>query len=389
MKMAEQPNSDIFVSNTSELASEYNCVVVKAGTNVLTGGKDELDLAIMEELVRQLAWLHSRGVKVLLVTSGAIAAGLKVLGMDEDKTDMSYRQMLASVGQSRLLQIYSSLFESWGIIVAQALLTRNDISDRQGYLNVRNILHSLLSRGVIPIINENDVVALEEIGPVFGDNDTLSALVVNLVDADLLAILTDTNGLFTADPNKDADAKIINRVERVDSYIESLAGKHDNQRSRGGMASKLGAAKTATRLGATVVICNGLTRDIVPRIVLGQSLGTLFVATASKMESRKRWMLSGLSIKGDIYVDSGAERALVEDNKSLLPAGVNNVKGDFRRGDVVSVRNFNGVMIACGLTNYDALEITKMKGQRSENIQAVIDNYYGQEVVHRNNMVLL
>ena len=389
MKMAEQPNSDTFANNPSELASEYNCVVVKAGTNVLTGGKDELDLSIMEELVRQLAWLHRRGVKVLLVTSGAIAAGRKVLGMDEDKTDMSYRQMLASVGQSRLLQIYSSLFESWGIIVAQALLTRNDISDRQGYLNVRNILHSLLSRGVIPIINENDVVALEEIGPVFGDNDTLSALVVNLVDADLLAILTDTNGLFTADPNKDSDAKIINRVERVDSYIESLAGKHDNQRSRGGMASKLGAAKTATRLGATVVICNGLTRDIVPRIVLGQSLGTLFVAKASKMESRKRWMLSGLSIKGDIYVDSGAERALVEDNKSLLPAGVNNVKGDFRRGDVVSVRNVNGVMIACGLTNYDGLEITKMKGQRSENIQAIIDNYYGQEVVHRNNMVLL
>jgi glutamate 5-kinase len=389
MKMAEQPNPDVFGSNASELASEYNCVVVKAGTNVLTGGKDELDLSIMKELVRQLAWLHSRGIKVLLVTSGAIAAGRKVLGMNEDKNDMSYRQMLAAVGQSRLLQLYSSLFETWGIIVAQALLTRNDLSDRQGYLNVRNILHSLLSRGVIPIINENDVVALEEIGPVFGDNDTLSALVVNLVDADLLAILTDTNGLFTADPNKDMNATILNRVERVDSYIESLAGKHDNQRSRGGMASKLRAAKMATRLGTTVVICNGLIEDIVPRIVLGQAIGTLFVPTSNKMESRKRWMLSGLSIKGDIYVDNGAEHALAEDNKSLLPAGVNNVSGDFRRGDVVSIKNVDGVMIACGLTNYDAPEISKMKGQRSETIQAVIDNYYGQEVVHRNNMVLL
>lgn len=364
-------------------------VVVKAGTSVLTAGSNQLHKPTIKNLVDEIANLYNSGSDVLLVTSGAIAAGMKVLGVTHDCSHVPFRQVLAAVGQNDLMQVYNSFFKASNITSAQALLTKRDIDDRQGYLNVRNTLLSLLDHRVIPIINENDVVAIDEIGPVFGDNDTLSALVTNIVDADMLIILTDTDGLFTSDPRIDPRAERLSKVELIDPYIESLAGKHQNSLSRGGMPSKLEAAKMATRSGATVVICNGLLPSVVTRVVGGERVGTLFSPTATKVESRKRWILSGLSDNRDIIVDRGAEKALRNHNRSLLPAGVKDVFGDFSRGDVVYITSQDEVRLACGLVNYSSGEVTKIKGQRSDNIEEILGCDYGQEVVHRNNMVLM
>ncbi|MCH7706009.1 MAG: glutamate 5-kinase, partial [Chloroflexi bacterium] len=277
------------------------------------------------------------------------------------------------------------------IIVAQALLTRADIDDRQGYLNVRDSLLGLLEAGVVPIINENDVVAVEEIGAeVFGDNDTLSALVSNLVDADLLVILTDTPGLYTADPSLHPEARLIPRVEKVDQAITDLAKEEERHPwSRGGMATKLEAARLATSWGVAVVIAGGAEKDILSDIVLGKESGTFFTPGASKMESRRRWLLSGLSTRGEIIVDDGASSALLVHNRSLLPAGVKEVRGDFNRHDAILIIDTQGKKIACGVTNYSSAEVTAIKGLHSDRIQDALGHRYGDEIVHRNNLALL
>ena len=367
----------------------YQRIVVKAGTGVLTGGTDTLHEPTMESLVAQIGDLYRQGKEILLVTSGAIAAGMKSLGVAEQARHVPFRQVLAAVGQNHLMHAYSSLFEPLKIPVAQVLLTRRDLEDRQGYLNVRNTILSLLQRRVIPIINENDVVAVDEIGPVFGDNDTLSALVANLVDADLLLVLTDMDGLFTADPRRNPNATLIPRVERIDSYIESLAGKHVSTWSRGGMVSKLEACKVATRSGVPAVICNGRLSNVVCRVADGEAIGTYFATSVSKMESRKRWMLSGLTLHGDIIVDEGAEASLRRRHGSLLPVGVKEVNGPFQRGDVVYISNLDGQRFACGLVNYSSEQVDAIKGRRSDGILELIGCSYGQEVVHRNNLTLI
>ena len=387
--MARNTDPQTSMSKDANFPHGYRRIVVKAGTGVLTAGSDELDAPTMQSLVEQIASLYRQGKEMLLVTSGAIAAGMKSLGVTEDRSHVPFRQVLAAVGQNHLMHTYSSYFERWNIPVAQVLLTRRDLENRQGYLNVRNTILSLLNHRVVPIINENDVVAVDEIGPVFGDNDTLSALVSNLVDADLLIVLTDTDGLFTADPRVHPEAKLLPRVERIDSYIESLAGKHRNSLSRGGMPSKLEAAKVATRSGVPVVICNGRLPDVVSRLVRGESLGTLFTSTVSKVESRKRWMLSGLSLHGDIVIDRGAEASLRERHGSLLPVGVKDVSGYFQRGDVVYIANLEKERFACGLANYSSQQVDRIKGHPSDSIQEIIGCNYGQEVVHRNNLVLI
>ena len=376
-------------ARAKQVESRYRRIVVKAGTSVLTGGGERLELGTMISLVGQMAQLHGRGTELILVSSGAIAAGRHVLGAAQERRDISFRQVLAAVGQSHLMRTYDQLFASHGIKVAQALLTRNDFLDRQGYLNVRNTLMALLELKVVPVVNENDVVAVEEIGEVFGDNDRLSALVANLVDADLLAILTDTDGLYTDDPHLNPQARLVPRVERVDTAIESLAGLHHNPTARGGMPSKLEAAKLATASGVTMVICNGAEPDVLLRLAGGEELGTLFSPMTDKMESRKRWMLSGLSSHGEIVVDKGAASALREGKRSLLPAGVKEVRGDFHRGDIVYIVGPEGSRVACGIANYSASDSDRIRGSRSDRIQSVLGYHYGQEVVHRNNMVLL
>ncbi|MDA0987905.1 MAG: glutamate 5-kinase [Chloroflexi bacterium] len=376
-------------SNTSKIG-RYRRIVVKAGTNVLTGGGDSLDLGLMARLVEQVADLHLWGIEVLLVSSGAIASGAQVLDIGGQREDIPSRQALAAVGQSRLMHTYEQLFEKHSITVAQALLSRENITDREGYLNVRNTLLALLDWKVIPIINENDVVAVEEIGvEVFGDNDNLSAMVANLVDADLLIMLSDIDGLHTADPHENPDAKLIPNVERVDEAIESLAGANHSSRSRGGMQAKLEAIKLATASGVAVALVNGRENRVVPRLTEGESVGTFFAPTGSKVQSRKRWMLSGLSTRGRIVVDDGAADALRRNHGSLLPAGIKEVDGHFKRGDIILVVGSSGERVACGIASYGSEDVVAIKGLRSDRIRDALGYQYGEEVLHRNNMVLL
>jgi glutamate 5-kinase len=374
---------------SSQAGLRYRRIVVKVGTNVLTAGTDRLDLEVMAALVGQVARLHKEGAAVLVVTSGAIAAGRHRLGISRDRKGMPFRQMLAAVGQSDLMQAYQELFASHEIAVAQTLLTRRDLADRQGYLNARNTLLGLLELGVAPIINENDVVAVEEIeGARIGDNDNLSALVANLVDADLLVLLTDQAGLYTADPRRDANAHLIPRVERIDAGIERLAGG-TRGRGVGGMATKLQAARLALAGGTPVVIAEGREREVLTRLARGEEMGTFFPSSVDRMESRKRWMVAGLSLKGSIAVDAGASRALREQGRSLLPAGVRDVEGEFERGDAVAITDDDGGRIACGIANYSAEEVLRIRGVRSDRIEGVLGHHYGGEVVHRDNLVLL
>ncbi len=369
---------------------KYRRIIAKFGTNVLTAGTDRLDLQVMAALVGQVARLHQRGAEVMVVTSGAIAAGRHRLGRRGDGKEMPYRQVLAAVGQTDLMEAYQELFAWHDITIAQTLLTRRDLADRQGYLNARNTLLAMLELRVVPIINENDVVAVEEIeGAKIGDNDNLSALVANLVDGDLLVLLTDQNGLYTADPRLDPSAKLIERVDVIDAKIEALAAGSSSKAGVGGMATKLQAARLATGGGTEMAIAAGTEADVLVRLASGESVGTLFPSTIDRMESRKRWMLAGLSVKGSIVVDAGAAKVLRHENKSLLPAGVRDVKGEFLRGDAVDVLDADGRRIAYGIANYDSAEIMRIRGVRSDRIEQVLGHDFGGEVVHRDNMVCL
>jgi len=371
---------------------KYQRIVAKFGTNLLTAGTKQLDLEVMATLVGQVARLHHQGQEVIIVSSGAIAAGRQKLGRLEERKDISSRQVMAAVGQNALMQSYEQLFNWHGITVAQALLTKADLSDRLGYLNARNTLLALLELGVVPIVNENDVVAVDELeGVSFGDNDNLSGMVTNLMDADLLVLLGDVAGLYTADPAKDRSAQLITIVDLIDERIKHLAGSTRGQ-GIGGMATKIQAARLATASGATVVIADGREQDILLRLVKSEPIGTLFPPTTSKIESRKRWMLAGLAVKGRLVIDEGAVVALKQQNKSLLPAGIKAVEGDFRRGDavdIVSESGKKGEKIACGIANYSSRELAMIKGTRSDRIESLLGYGYGNEVVHRNNLVVL
>ena len=368
----------------------YHRIVAKFGTSLLTGGSDHLNQDIMSNLVAQVAQLHHRGLELLIVSSGAIALGRYKLGLTKKLRGIPFKQVLASVGQNRLMQAYEQLFGQHNITVAQALLAKADLSDRASYLNARNTLLALLELRVLCIVNENDVVAVDEIQEAkFGDNDNLSAMVANLVDADLLLILTDTGGLYTADPHRYPDARFISQVDNIDSEIERLAADSSSGLGTGGMMTKVEAAKLATALGVTVVIADGREPNIILRLVAGEAIGTRFLPTSSKLESRKRWMLSGLSTRGKLVVDSGAALALRKQNRSLLAAGIKQVEGDFQRGDIVNIYDPDGARLGCGITNYSSGDIGIIKGAHSGKIVNLLGYDYGSEVVHRNNLVVL
>jgi glutamate 5-kinase len=344
----------------------------------------------MAALVEQVARLHHRGLGLLIVSSGAIAAGRHKLGLARKRRDIPFKQVLASVGQSSLMHAYDQFFAGHGITVAQALLTKADLSDRAGYLNARNTLLALLELRVVCIVNENDVVAIDEIqGARFGDNDNLSAMVANLVDADLLLILSDIPGLYSADPHRDPGARLIRRVDSVDAEVERLAGKVGSRRGTGGMVTKIEAVRLATASGVTVVIADGREPDVLIRLAAGEPVGTLFSPTVGKMESRKRWMLSGLSSKGRVVVDGGAVAALKRQKRSLLPTGVTEVEGDFYRGDAIDIVDPRGNRVGCGISNYSADDVAIIKGARSDRIDALLGYEYGAEIIHRNNLVVL
>ena len=368
----------------------YHRIVAKFGTSLLTDGSDHMNQDVMSSLVGQVAQLHQQGLELVVVSSGAIASGRYKLGLTKKLRGIPFKQVLASVGQNRLMQVYEQLFNRYNITVAQALLTKADLSDRAGYLNARNTLLALLELRVLCIVNENDVVAVDEIEEAkFGDNDNLSAMVANLIDADLLLILTDTAGLYTADPHRDPDARLISRVETIDSGIEQLAADTASSFSTGGMVTKIEAAKIATASGVNVVIADGREQDIILRLVAGKVAGTHFVPTTSKLESRKRWMLSGLSTRGKLVVDSGAALALRKQKRSLLAAGIREVEGRFQRGDIVNIYDAGGVRLGCGITNYSSADIESVKGAHSREIATLLGYDYGSEVVHRNNLVVL
>jgi len=371
-------------------AGLYHRIVAKFGTGLLTGGSDHLNQDIMSSLVAQVAQLHHQGLELIVVSSGAIASGRHKLGLTKEIRGIPFKQVLASVGQSRLMYAYEQLFSQHGITVAQALLTKADLADRAGYLNARNTLLALLELRVLCIVNENDVVAVDEIQEAkFGDNDNLSAMVANLVDADLLLILSDIGGLYTADPHRSPDARLIPQVDRIDSEIERLAADTPSKFGTGGMITKIEAAKLATASGVTVVIADGREPDVILRLAGGEAVGTRFLPITSRLESRKRWMLSGLSTKGRLVVDSGAAVALKKQKRSLLAAGIKQVEGKFQRGDIVNIYSPEGSRLGCGITNYSSADIGAIKGAHSREIAGLLGYDYGSEVVHRNNLVIL
>ncbi|MFH1085549.1 MAG: glutamate 5-kinase [Chloroflexota bacterium] len=362
-------------------------VVVKVGTSTLTGGGERLSPPRMLDLVRQIATLRAQGRDVLLVTSGAQQAGRERLARKGEAKTIPFKQMLAAVGQGRLMQLWEQYFEMYDIVVAQVLLTRQDIEDRRRYLNARDTLDALLIEGIVPIVNENDAVATEEIK--VGENDSLSAMVANLIDADLLVLLTDTDGLYTADPNANPDARLIERVERIDERIYELATGSQSGLGTGGMRTKIVAADMAVRTGTSVVIANGGRPDVLLDVCAQRGPATWFPARITPHEGRKRWLLAQGLTSNSVSVDEGAARALVGRGRSLLPVGIVSIAGEFDRGAIVNVRDPGGKEIARGLANYSSRELAAILGARGAQIADILGYDYGPEFIHRDKLALL
>lgn len=361
-------------------------LVIKLGSSLLTRPDGLLDVSFIGGIARAVAQLYAEGRAVVIVSSGAVAAGRAYFRQFATRTDIPARQMLAAIGQPRLMHAYDRAFARHGLMSAQALLTQRDVAERSGYLSARTTLLELLEGGVIPIVNENDVVADEELR--FGDNDRLSAVVATLVDADLLLLLSDVPGLYSADPRDDATARLIPRVQQVDPAIQSLARPSTSGLGTGGMVTKLQAARLATNSGIATVIAAGRERQVIARIVAGQEVGTYF-EPGRRPRARRSWLNARLSTRGSLVVDDGAAGALERGGNSLLPAGVRDVHGNFRRGDAVDVLRLDGSLLAHGLTNYDAADLMLLQGRHSSEIAVALGYHYGDEVIHRDNLVLL
>lgn len=360
---------------------------MKVGSGVLSRGGISLHRPTVAGLASALAGLRARGVEVILVSSGAILAGMEALGLTERPRDLPLKQATAAVGQSHLMRAYEEAFQPRGQRVAQILLTREDLRHRGRYLNARNTLFTLLRLDIVPIVNENDSVAVQEIQ--FGDNDTLSALVANLAEADLLLILTDTEGLFTADPRRDPSARLIPLVRPQDAVTSFCAEEAGSAASIGGMSSKVLAARRAATAGIPTVVASGLKEGVLEAVLQGAEEGTFFVPSRSRMQSRKRWLAFASVPRGGIVVDAGARRALVSGGKSLLPSGIRATRRSFRAGDAVSLVDAEDREFARGLANYSRDEVEKIKGLKSHEIAAVLGHKPYDEVVHRDNLVIL
>lgn len=365
----------------------YKRIVVKLGTSVLTGGTSRLNRPQMVELARQCAQLHRQDTDIIICTSGAIAVGRERLGYPDLPPTVNSKQMLAAVGQSRLMQMWEHFFDIYGIHVGQILLTRSDTENRRRFLNARDTMQTLLQHRILPIINENDAVATEEIK--VGDNDNLSALVAILAEADLLLLLTDQPGLFTADPRSHPEAQLIPEVRTIDETLRSLAGSSVSGLGVGGMATKLQAADAARRAGADVIIASGHASNVIVRAASGEATGTRFPALENPLESRKRWIYAGIKPSGTISIDQGAENALSRGGRSLLPAGIVAVEGEFERGDTVSIHGPDSNELARGIARYSSLDLSRIAGCHSDEIETRLGYDYGPVAVHRNDMILL
>ncbi|KAA9002441.1 glutamate 5-kinase [Affinibrenneria salicis] len=360
-------------------------LVVKLGTSVLTGGSRRLNRAHIVELVRQCAQQHAAGHRIVIVTSGAIAAGREHLDYPELPATIASKQLLAAVGQSRLIQLWEQMFSIYGIHIGQMLLTRADLEDRERFLNARDTLHALLDSRIVPVINENDAVATAEIK--VGDNDNLSALAAILAGADKLLLLTDQAGLYTADPRSNPDAELIREVSSISDALRSVAGDSVSGLGTGGMSTKLQAADVACRAGIDVVIAAGSRPGVIADVVADVSVGTRFHALEAPLENRKRWIF-GAPPAGEITVDDGALKAIVECGSSLLPKGIRAVTGDFSRGEVIRVRSLSGRDVAHAVTRYNSDALRMIAGHHSQQIADILGYEYGPVAVHRDDMII-
>ncbi|MDO8886149.1 glutamate 5-kinase [Candidatus Oleimmundimicrobium sp.] len=362
-------------------------IVVKIGTSLITTSSGRLNSKQMESLVNQVAMLRKQGHLILVVTSGAIAAGIECLGLKSRPKEIPKLQAAASVGQGLLVERYANLFNKYNLKVGQVLVTQFDVTHRQQYLNTRNTLNKLFELGVVPVVNENDTTAIDEIK--FGDNDTLAALVASLIKADLLILLSDIEGLYTADPRLRKDAKLVCEVEDITSEVESLAGGVGTKFGSGGMITKIQAGKIATFSGVCMIIADGRKPNVVLDIVDGRPVGTVFLPKKKKVSSKKLWIAFGHTSKGKIKIDNGAKKAIIEGGKSLLPAGTIDCFGKFSVGDSVDIVDLNGEIFAKGLTNFSSDEIKKIKGLRRGEVVKKLSEEASEEIIHRDCLVVL
>jgi glutamate 5-kinase len=361
-------------------------IVIKIGSNILASEREGLDTKRISSIASDVSDVQNMGYDVVLVSSGAIAAGMRKLALREKPKDIQLKQAAAAVGQSTLIWAYEKGFGEYGKKVAQVLLTRDDFSDRKRYINAKNTLFTLLSYKVIPVINENDTVATDEIK--FGDNDNLASLVAGLVNAERLIILSDVEGLYSSDPKK-GKANLIRDVEDITPELEAIAGSAGSLIGTGGMYSKILAAKKAVNNGITVNIISGKKSGLIPSLLKGESLGTEFKPRRERLSARKGWIVHGSRAKGMLHVDEGAVKALIHGGKSLLPSGIVSVSGDFEVGDTVYCVDPEGSRIAKGITNYSSSEIEKIRGRKTSDIEKVLGYRYSDEVIHRDNLVVL
>ncbi|NLV92062.1 MAG: glutamate 5-kinase [Firmicutes bacterium] len=363
-----------------------NRIVVKVGTSSLTYPTGKLNLHRLDKLAAQIADLWNEGRQVILVSSGAIGAGMSRLGLTRRPVTVPEKQAVAAVGQGQLMHIYEKIFSEYGWVVAQVLLTRSDLAERQRHLNARHALQTLLSLNVIPIINENDTVAVDEIK--FGDNDTLAALVAGLVDADLLVLLSDVDGLYDRNPQEDNSAQLIPLVTDVSPELMQAAAGAGTALGTGGMVTKLRAARIAVKSGIPMCIANAATEGVLRALLAGEDIGTLFVPQSRALGQRKQWIAFSKSPAGAVLIDAGACQAVVEQGKSLLPVGVLQVQGQFRSGDLIQLLNEEGVEVARGLSNYSSTEVSLIAGKHSSQLSAILKGAIYEEVVHRDNLIV-
>jgi glutamate 5-kinase len=367
--------------------SEAEKIVIKLGSSIVTNDGDGLDEKCLSSLIKQISILNSQNKKVILVSSGAIAAGLRKLGVKKRPKVLSELQSAAAVGQMDLVRVYEELFSDNNLISAQILLTHSDLSDRKRYLNARSTIFNLIKNNVIPVINENDTVASEEIR--FGDNDSLAGMVANLIEADLLVLLTDQDGLFSSDPRDNNNAKLIRHGYVDDKNLDDLASGTKSTIGTGGMATKILAARRAALSGAHTIIASGKRNNILVDLSNDEDIGTFLQSREIKLVARKKWLADNLKSNGKIYIDQGAEKALIHKGKSLLAAGVTKVIGTFDRGEVIQCVNESGHEILKGLVNYNSEEVKKIIGVSSDKIESILGYVNESSLIHRDNMIII
>jgi glutamate 5-kinase len=371
-----------------ELAAAAHTIVVKVGTRVLTHAGGQLNEERITQLAEELSQIQQSGKRVILVSSGAVGAGMGILRLEKRPSDVAHLQAVAAVGQMRLMETYDRIFRQHGRHAAQVLLTAEDVEHRTRYLNVRNTLLTLLEYQAIPIINENDTVSVAELQTTFGDNDRLAALVATLIQAPLLVIFSDVDGLYDGDPQAPA-SKIVHTVERFDDQIESFVRDKLTGMSKGGMASKIKAAKLVCGAGENVIIASGRTPGNLKRIVAGEEIGTLFLAQGKATSPFKRWLGTSARPRGKLKLDSGAQKAIAKEGRSLLAIGITHSEGEYQKGDLVSLCDATGREIARGLSNYSSVELEKIQGLKSDRIAQVLGHCPYEEVIHRDNLALV